>query len=168
MKQYLPILLILIGFGCSNSSTEATSQLNTENPKSNSADSTQVVKIVHDFFQAFDDRDLKKMEELLTPTSKIIHHNGVETGTKEMMEIISKTKNWYPRERILTKFEYFADSKIAIVGLLNEVTFSLPEDKKVYEPYNETWIFEKIENSWHPTRIHYSKIIQDEHSEEVK
>jgi hypothetical protein len=48
------------------------------------------------------------------------------------------------------------------------VTFALPEDRKVYEPYNETWIFEKIENMWHPTRIHYSKIIQDKHSEELE
>jgi len=168
MKKYLIILLEMIGFSCSNSSTENTSQLNTENHERNPADSTQMVKLVHDFFQAFDDRDIKKMEELLTPTSKTIHHNGVETGTKEIMEIVSNTKNWYPRERSLTKFECFADSKIAIVGLLNEVTFSLPEDRKIYEAYNETWIFEKIENSWHPTRIHYSKIIQDEHSEEVE
>jgi len=43
----------------------------------------------------------------------------------------------------------------------------LPDKREVYEPYSETWIFEKMNNSWFPVRIHYSKNIQEEHSEEV-
>lgn len=49
---------------------------------------------------------------------------------------------------------------------LIEVTFSLPEGREVSEPYNVTWIFEMMDNTWYPVRIHYSKIIQEEHSEE--
>ncbi len=168
MKKYIPILIFPVIIGCTDTSKEYGGKFHSESRESNPADSTQMVKLIRDFFQAFDERDLTRMEKLLLPASKIIHHNGVETNTKEMMEIISKTKNWYPRERSLTKFEYFGDSKIAIVGLLNEVTFTLSKNKKVYEPYNETWIFEKIGTSWYPIRIHYSKIIQDEHSEEVE
>ena len=69
MKKYLPIVIILIISGCSNSSKENTSQSNSEIKESNSADSTQIVKLVHDFFRAFDDRDLKEMEKILTKGS---------------------------------------------------------------------------------------------------
>lgn len=132
------------------------------------ADSTEVSNLVRDFFQAFDDRDLPKMEQILTPDSKLIHNNGVVTTTQEMMEVISETKNWYPRKRTLSKFEFEADDNFAIVGVLNEVTFFLPAGKEVYEPYNETWIFKNIENNWHAIRIHYSKIIRDTDTEEVE
>lgn len=130
-------------------------------------DSLIVTKIVSDFFKAFDERDLDRMEQLLTPQTKIIHHNGVTTDTKEMMEIIKATKNWHPRERDLSEFEIFGKDNFFIVGLINEVSFLMPEGKEFYK-YNESWIFQKISNTWYPVRIHYSQIVQEEHTEEVQ
>ncbi|MBN8786666.1 MAG: hypothetical protein J0I84_06215, partial [Terrimonas sp.] len=69
--------------------------------------------------------------------------------------------------RKLSNFEFITDGKISILGLTNEVTFSLPGNKKVYEPYNETWIFEKTDSTIRPVRCHYSKVTVDKHSEEV-
>lgn len=169
MKYILPIIVLII-LGCTNQSKENTkvTESNNELMAAKKSDSTEVTNLVRDFFQAFDDRDLEKMEQILTPASKIIHNNGVTTDTKEMMDVIKEAKNWYPRKRNLSEFEFDADDNFAIVGVLNEVTFSLPEDKEVYEPYNETWIFKKIENKWHPIRIHYSKIVREKHTEEVE
>ncbi len=45
--------------------------------------------------------------------------------------------------------------------------FLLPNNKSVYEPYNETWIFEKIKDEWKAIRCHYSKITVAKHTEDV-
>lgn len=169
MKYILPFITLII-FSCSNQSKEnkKIKESSNELMATKKSDSTEVTNLVRDFFQAFDDRDLEKMEQILTPTSIIIHNNGVTTDTKEMMGVIKETKNWYPRKRNLSEFEFDANDNFAIVGVLNEVVFSLPENKEVYEPYNETWIFKKIKNKWHPIRIHYSKIVREKHTEEVE
>lgn len=169
MKYILPFIALIM-FSCSNQSkeTKIIAESSNELMSTKNKDSTAVTNIVRDFFQAFDDRNLDKMEQILTPASKIIHNNGVSTDTKEMIEVIKETKNWYPRKRKLSEFEFYADENFALVGVVNEVTFSLPEDKEVYEPYNETWIFKKINNKWHPIRIHYSKIVREKHTEEVE
>lgn len=85
-----------------------------------------------------------------------------------MVKIIEETKNWWSRTRKLSNFEYAANANFAVVGLMNEVAFSLPANKKVVERYNETWIFEKTEKSWKPIRIQYSKVMVEKHSEEVE
>lgn len=169
MKYVLPFIVLLM-FSCSNQNKENTKNIKSNNQlmETRKSDSTEVTNLVSNFFQAFDDRDLEEMEQILTPTSIIIHNNGVTTDTKEMMNVIKETKNWYPRKRNLSEFEFDSDENFAIVGVLNEVTFSLPESKEVYEPYNETWIFKKIDNKWHPIRIHYSKIVREKHTEEVE
>jgi hypothetical protein len=169
MKFIFPFIVLIV-FSCSNQPKEnkKAAKSNKELVTLRKSDSTEVTNLVSDFFQAFDERDLEKMEQILTPTSKIIHNNGVTTDTKEMMKVINETKNWYPRKRNLSEFEFDADENFAIVGVLNEVTFSLPENKEVYEPYNETWIFKKVDNKWHPIRIHYSKIVREKHTEEVE
>lgn len=168
--KYILLFIVLIIFSCSNQNKENKKILETKNVSMTTrmSDSTEVTNLVRDFFQAFDDRDLEKMELILTPSTIIIHNNGVTTDTKEMMNVIKETKNWYPRKRNLSGFEFDSDENFAIVGVLNEVTFSLPEDKEVYEPYNETWIFKKFDDKWHPIRIHYSKIIREKHTEEVE
>lgn len=169
MKYILPFVAIIV-FSCSDHSVENKNDSETKNEAVSMriSDSTEVTTMVHDFFQAFDERDIEKMESILTPATKIIHTNGVTTNTREMMDIIKGTKNWYPRKRNLSRIEFEGDENFAIVGLLNEVTFSLTGNKEVYEPYNETWIFSKTGNKWHPVRIHYSKIVQEKHSEEVE
>jgi ketosteroid isomerase-like protein len=98
---------------------------------------------------------------------KIIHHNGATTSREEMIVIIKETKNWWPRTRKLSEVEFIGSPNMAVVGILNEVIFSLPNNKTVEERYRETWIFKKTGNQWKPVRCHYSKIMVDKHSEEV-
>jgi ketosteroid isomerase-like protein len=150
--------------GCTN---PATSQPVKNSGHDKNSDSAVVVTIVKDFFQSFDDRDLQKMNDLLDPAMKIIHYNGATTNREEMIAIIKETKNWWPRTRQLSEVEFMGTQDMAIVGILNEVIFSLPNNKTVEERYRETWIFKKKGNQWKPVRCHYSKIMVDKHSEEV-
>lgn len=164
----LPIVLFTM-FSCSNfSKPEKVAETENNLQVTRTADSTLVTNLVRNFFQAFDERDYDRLEQILTPTSKIIHFNGVTTGTEEMMKILKETEIWYPRNRNLSNFEFDGDENFAIVGVVNEVTFLLPEGKEVYEPYKETWIFKKIDNKWHMIRCHYSKIIEEKHTEDVE
>ena len=168
--RYTFFFYFLVIIGCTNSQKDKnadTNQLSSQ-PNSRDLDSVAAVSVVQDFFKAFDEKDLKKIDSLLIPSTKIIHHNGATTNTAEMNKIIQETKDWWPRTRKLSNFEFTSNSNLSILGLKNEVTFSLPDNKKVYEPYNETWIFEKIDNSWKPIRIHYSKVTVEKHSEDVK
>lgn len=165
------IVLSFVFISCtSNQKPEAVQAVSTENnagPADTKKDSSEMAMVVTDFFKAFDERDLKKINDLCIPETKIIHYNGAVTNTAEIIQIIKKTKDWYPRARNLSDFEYMAEDDLAVMGFQNEVTFSLP-DKKVNERYIETWIFRKIGGTWKPIRIHYSKITVDKHSEEVK
>lgn len=165
------IIISLLFISCtSNQKPEAVKTDSLENMTKHAdakKDSSDVAQIVADFFKAFDERNMKKINDLCFPETKIIHHNGAVTNTVEMIQIIKETKGWYPRIRKLSNFEYISEDDLAVLGLKNEVTFSLP-DKKVNEQYIETWIFKKAGSVWKPIRIHYSKIIVDKHSEEVK
>ncbi len=155
--------------GCTNTQREQpenTIEYDT-NMDLKRSDSAEVVMIVNDFFKTFDERNLQKMSDILGPAMKIVHHNGATTSREEMIEIIKETKNWWPRTRKLSEVEFIAIPDMAIVGVLNEVTFSLPKNKTVEERYRETWIFKKVEKQWKPVRCHYSKIIVDKHTEEV-
>ncbi|MDN3657028.1 nuclear transport factor 2 family protein [Ferruginibacter paludis] len=163
MKKYVCLLLLAI-IGCTNPTNSQPVKIN-EHDKN--ADSIEVVTIVKEFFKSFDDRDLQKMNELLDPSMKIIHHNGATTNREEMIAIIKETKNWWPRTRKLSEIEFTGSPNMAVVGILNEVIFSLPNNKTVEERYRETWIFKKTGNQWKPVRCHYSKIMVDKHSEEV-
>lgn len=168
MRKNLLFLLVLM-IGCTNAQKDQpvkTTELD-KNPALKNSDSVEVVTIVKDFFKTFDDRDLQKMNDILDPAIKIIHHNGATTNREEMIQIIKETKNWWPRTRQLSEVEFIGTPDMAIVGVLNEVTFSLPKNKTVEERYRETWIFKKVEKQWKPVRCHYSKIIVDKHSEEV-
>ncbi|MFT3678680.1 MAG: nuclear transport factor 2 family protein [Ferruginibacter sp.] len=167
--KYISFLLFAI-IGCANSPKEKSADTNLLNNQSSSRslDSVAAVTVVQDFFRAFDEKDLKKIDSLFPPSMKIIHHNGATTNTTEMVQIINETKDWWPRTRRLSNYEFTSNGDLSILGLKNEVTFSLPSDKKVYEPYNETWIFEKMNDKWRPIRCHYSKITVDKHSEDVK
>jgi len=126
----------------------------------------ELITIVRSFFQAFDDKDLEKIKELCIPSTQMIHHNGVVTNTEQMCTIIKNTKSWWPRNRKTWHFEVSSDGDLAVVGLKNQVTFSLPK-KMVEELYRETWIFQKIDQEWKPVRIHYCLATEDEHSEDV-
>lgn len=172
MKYYhstLLLFIILIAFGCSENNEKENGATENKSISINlrNSDSIAAAVIVKDFFQAFDERDTLKMKSLLLPATVIVHHNGAITNTGEMMQVIKETKNWWPRVRKLSDFEYMHDSGLAVLSLLNKVSFSLPGNKIVEEPYRETWIFRKIENVWKPVRIHYSKIMVEKHSEEV-
>lgn len=165
----LPCLLAII-IGCTNAQKEQPVKTNESDTNADikKSDSLQVLTIVDDFFKAFDKRDLQKINTLLIPTTKIIHYTGVTTTTDEMIKIIAETKNWWPRIRKLSDIEFFGNADMAVLGITNEVIFSLPENKKVTERYKETWIFEKIQKQWKPVRCHYSKITVDKHTEEVE
>jgi ketosteroid isomerase-like protein len=163
MKKKLIVLLVVI-IGCTNCTISQPVKIKQHDKN---ADSTEVVTIVKDFFKSFDERDLKKMNDLLDPSMKIIHYNGATTNREEMIQIIKETKNWWPRTRKLSDVEFNGSPNMAVVGILNEVIFSLPNNKMVEERYRETWIFKKAGNRWKPVRCHYSKIIVDKHSEEV-
>jgi hypothetical protein len=171
MSCHLQLLLLsclCIAAGCStNTETEIKAANKSNNAESRMIDSAIAAVTVVDFFNAFDERDTIKMKDLLLPATIIVHHNGAVTNTGEMMQVISETKNWWPRVRTLSNFEYVHDSGLAIMSLLNKVSFSLPGNKTVEEPYRETWIFKKTEHVWKPIRIHYSKIVVEKHSEEV-
>jgi len=184
MQQTMPLLLtikkptmrltffflVVLVTGCANSQKDKsadTTQVSTQT-NSRNLDSVATVSVVQEFFKAFDEKDVKKIDSLLIPSTKIIHHNGATTNTAEMNKIIKETKDWWPRTRKLSNFEFTSNANLSVLGLKNEVTFYLPNNKTVYEPYNETWIFEKIGNSWKPIRIHYSKITVEKHSEDVK
>jgi hypothetical protein len=150
---------------CSNFKTNDSNQNNRMIIRSK--DSTAAVLMVTNFFKAFDDKDVKKIALLLPAKMKIVHHNGAETNTGEMIKVIEGTKNWWPRTRNLSNYEFISDGNISILGLTNEVTFSLPDNQKVYEPYKETWIFETMDGTLSPIRCHYSKVTVEKHSEEV-
>ena len=93
MKKNLLFLLVVM-IGCKNPPKDQpvnTSEHN-ENLISKNSDSIQVVMIVKDFFKTFDERDLQKMNEILDPAMKIIHHNGATTNREEMIQIIKETK----------------------------------------------------------------------------
>lgn len=139
----------------------------TGNTNSTYSDSVQIVKIITDFFRAFDDRDLQKIESLTIPSTQIIHNNGITTNTAEMVSIINEAGDWYPRTRHLSGYHFYFGCDLAVMGVTNEVIFSLPK-KKVEEKYKETWTFQKINGEWKPVRIAYSKLTADKHSEEVK
>lgn len=147
--------------------TAATNQLITQ-AGSRDLDSIAAVTIVQDFFKAFDEKDLKKIDSLFPSSMKIIHHNGATTDAGEMIKIIADTKDWWPRTRTLSGYEFTTNADLSILGLKNEVTFSLPNNKTVYEPYIETWIFRKSDNKWRAIRCHYSKITVEKHSEDVQ
>ena len=168
--RYTFFFLLVVVIGCKNSPTDKSGDStllgNQTNPRE--VDSIAAVSVVREFFKAFDEKDLKTIDSLLNPSMKIIHHNGAITNTAEMIRVIEETKDWWPRTRRLSNYEFTSNGNLSIVSLKNEVTFSLPNNKKVYEPYNETWIFEKKDNKWRPIRCHYSKITVDKHSEEVK
>lgn len=166
--KYTFFLVLIIG--CTSSPGDKSAGANRLGGQFNSSnsDSALAVTVVKDFFKAFDEKDLKKIDDLLIPSTKIIHHNGATTNTAEMIKIIEETKDWWPRTRKLSNYEFTSNSNLSILGLMNEVTFLLPDNKKVYEPYNETWIFGKIDSSWKPIRIHYSKVTVEKHSEDVK
>jgi hypothetical protein len=168
MKKNLLFILVII-IGCTN--TQKETPLKTiaydTNLDLKKSDSLQVVTLVKDFFKSFDERDLQKMHDLLDPTMKIIHYNGATTNREEMIQVIKETKNWWPRTRKLSEVEFMGTPDMAVVGVLNEVNFSLPKNKTVEERYRETWIFKKVEKQWKPVRCHYSKILVDKHTEEV-
>ena len=168
MKHIFLFLIVTI-VGCANPTKKESIETNEQTVKTNSesSDSVQIVKIVSEFFQAFDERDLQKIDSLLIPSTQIIHYNGITTNTAEMIKIIKETKDWYPRTRQLSNYKFFYGCDLAVIGLTNDVTFSLPK-KKVIEKYIETWTFEKIKGDWKPVRSAYSKVIADKHSEEVK
>jgi ketosteroid isomerase-like protein len=168
--RYRLFLLLLVLNGCSNVQHDKSATFATLSDQTNSRSTDSVAAVTHvqDFFKAFDEKDLKKIDSLWGPSMKVIHHNGATTNTAEMIKVIEETKDWWPRTRKLSDFEFIANGNLSILGLKNEVTFSLPNGKQVYEPYMETWVFEKSGNSWHPVRCHYSKVTVDKHSEEVK
>lgn len=163
MKKYGYLLLVIVT-GYTNPTTSQPLK-NSDHDKN--SDSAVVVTMVKDFFKSFDDRDLQKMNDLLDPSMKIIHDNGATTNREEMIAIIKETKNWWPRTRKLSEVEFIGSPNMAVVGILNEVIFSLPNNKTVEERYRETWIFKKTGNQWKPVRCHYSKIMVNKHSEEV-
>lgn len=168
--RYTFFFFFLLIIGCTNSpkdKSEDTNQL-TSQPGSRGLDSIAAVSIVQNFFKAFDEKNVKKIDSLFIPSMKIIHHNGATTNTAEMVKVIEETKDWWPRTRKLSDYEFTSNGNLSILGLKNEVTFSLPNNKSVYEPYIETWIFEKLNNEWKAIRCHYSKITVEKHSEEVK
>jgi len=169
MKSNLFFFLVMI-VGCTNISKQPAVTLSEQHtsPGFTPEDSLVVVTSVQEFFKAFDERDLHKMNDILDPRMKIIHYNGATTNREEMIDILKETKNWWPRTRKLSGFECIGSADLAIVGVYNEVIFSLPENKKVIEPYKETWIFKKIANQWKPVRCHYSKVVVDKHTEEVE
>lgn len=169
MKSSLFFLITMI-IGCTNVPKDQTTKVNAQYTGDgfSSEDSLVVVTTVQEFFKAFDERNTDKMNNILSPDMKIIHHNGTTTNREEMMTVIKETKNWWPRTRKLSGFECSGDDNLAVVGLYNEVIFSLPENRTVVEPYKETWIFRKTGNQWKPVRCHYSKVIADKHSEEVE
>ena len=168
MKKNVLFLLVIV-IGCNSKSGQpGKSGEHHKNASFTSADSVAIVAGVKNFFKAFDERDLQKLKDIMSPEMKIIHHNGAITNREEMIAIIKETKNWWPRTRKLSDFECIGDADLAIVGVNNEVIFSLAENKTVMEPYNETWIFKKTGNQWKAVRCHYSKVTVDKHSEEVQ
>lgn len=167
MKKNILFLLVIV-IGCNTESSQPGKTGDHNNTAFTKADSVAVVALVGDFFKAFDERDLQKLNDIMSPEMKIIHHNGAVTNREEMITILKETKNWWPRKRKLSDFECITDADLAIVGLHNEVIFSLEGNKTVVEPYRETWIFRKTGDQWKAVRCHYSKITVEKHSEEVE
>ena len=159
MRYTFLFFCLLSVIGCTNSQKDKSADMNQVSNESSSRnlDSVAVVTAVQDFFKAFDEKDLKKIDSLFIPSMKIIHHNGATTSTAEIIKIIGETKDWWPRTRKLSNYEFTSSSTLSVLGLKNEVTFSLPNNKSVYEPYIETCIFEKLDNKWRSIRCHYSK-----------
>ena len=166
----LPCLFLLLSLhfsACRNGALQSDEKLNENQPGQYTTDSLQAVKIVQQFFEAFDAKDTAAISMLLTPQTIIVHHNGAMTNTAEMNDIIATTVNWWPRERKLSSFSFIHDHSLSVMSLMNVVKFHLPGNKAVEEPYLETWIFSKGKDGLKPVRIHYSKVSVVKHSEEV-
>lgn len=167
--KYLLLIPILAFLSCNNPTHKAENITLDDDPyATRETDSVAVTQMVGTFFKAFDARDYDKMEAMMTPQTKLVHHNGVTTSAKEMLDIIKTTEPWYPRERTLSQYEYEGGEDWALVGVVNEATFLLPEGEKLYAPYKETWFFQKTDGKWHLLRCHYSKITKETHSENVE
>ncbi len=165
MDKLLTIALLSFIIGCSSSSENVVAERSENNePPSIEDDSLNTTKIAIDFFEAFDDRDLEKLDEILDVKTQIIHHNGVVTGKEEMIDIVKNAQNWVPRERTLRDFTFHSNASLAVVGFINEVTFLIPNRDQTFR-YNETWILEKKGNEWYPLRAHYSLVTAEQHSE---
>ncbi|WP_197276681.1 DUF4440 domain-containing protein [Mangrovimonas sp. ST2L15] len=167
--KYFILIPVLALLSCNNPSPKVENKTSDENPQvTRKTDSVAVTQMVGAFFIAFDARDYDQMEAMMTPQTKLVHHNGVTTSAREMLDIIKTTEPWYPRERILSQFEYEGGKDWALVGVVNEATFLLPEGEKLYAPYKETWFFQKTDGKWHLLRCHYSKITKETHTESVE
>ncbi|MCF1422087.1 YybH family protein [Mangrovimonas futianensis] len=167
--KYLFFIPVLAFLSCNNPTQKKGNEILDEDPQvTRKTDSAAVTQMVGAFFKAFDARDYDQMEAMMAPQTKLVHHSGVTTSAKEMLEIIKTTEPWYPRERTLSQYEYEGGEDWALVGVVNEATFLLPEGEKLYAPYKETWIFQKTDGKWHLLRCHYSKITKETHSENVE
>ncbi len=160
------ILSVSLFLRCNDSLSEnkTGSTTNSDIQTDLKSDSSKVVKIVYDFFQAFDNRHSASLKEILQPGSIIIHHDGVKTDINELISIINSAQGWTPREREFKDFEFFGNSSLSVLGFINEVTFLAPSGNQTFR-YNESWIFEKQDGSWFPLRVHYSLITSDVHIE---
>jgi hypothetical protein len=157
MKKNAGVLAVILLAGIISQNGQSQEQTDSE--------SLAVISVVREFFKAFDERDLTKLYNLLTPTTKIIDHNGVETSTEGLLTTIEGAENWWPRKRKLWDFEYTSNGTLAVLGLKNQVNFSMQNNEERETLYNETWILEKNGLEWKPVRIHYSKITPDNHLE---
>ncbi|NIK91772.1 nuclear transport factor 2 family protein [Mangrovimonas sp. CR14] len=167
--KYLLLIPILAFLSCNNPTHKAENiTLDDDTYATRETDSVAVTQMVGTFFKAFDARDYDQMEAMMTPQTKLVHHNGVTTSAKEMLDIIKTTEPWYPRERKLSQYEYEGGEDWALVGVVNEATFLLPEGEELYAPYKETWFFQKTDGKWHLLRCHYSKITKETHTESVE
>lgn len=161
MKYTLLFAVALVLHACTPSVKEKSASQDSSDPKSTAiADSIEAVAAVQGFFDAFDARDLTKLDSILAPSSKIFHYDGSTTNRGEMIQLVQEASEWWPRKRNLTDFEFTTDGKISILGLKNDVDFTMTNGKTMSRIFLETWILEKYNNVWKPIRCHYT-IVSD-------
>ena len=93
--------------------------------------------------------------------------DGVVTDIPAMLKIISKAKDWPPRTRRISDCDTSTFGDVLVVGCMNRVTFQRPGGKPAPYEYNETWVLQRTAAGLKAIRSHYSRVTQEEHSEEV-
>jgi Domain of unknown function (DUF4440) len=121
---------------------------------------------VREAFEAFDARDAATIEELIAPSARIVHHNGVITGLPTMLTIMRETARWAPRTRELSDFvvtEMGGDN--LLVTCRNHIVTDPGTLQEASQTYTETWLLESIGGKLRAVHVHYSAVTAPEHSE---
>lgn len=124
------------------------------------------IRLVRQFFEAFDARDMTRIEASFAPSAQIIHHNGVITDIPTMLTIVRETKRWAPRKRELSDFKVKElGGGYMLVTCRNHIVADPSTPQETAYTYIETWLLQSVDGALRAIHVHYSMVTAKEHSE---